>query len=250
MAKVVVLGGMGDVGRALVTVLSSRNDVFVDDLFDKTPDVEVIDFLHVCIPYSDNFINAVAEKAFHYKTKSVIIHSTVPIGKTRKVMELVSPKLKCSVFHAPVRGQHSDLEGGLRSFKMPVGGFGDPGAILSHLKSSGISCELWKKSEETELAKLLCLSRYLNTLAWYENASDICSKYGIDRQIVYKWTNSYNDGYYNTNYSRENLQFPNGNVGGTCVMPVSKMLQEITGDEFTLRNIKLFEGKQNGSPSH
>lgn len=243
MAKVVVLGGMGSVGRALVTILSSKNDVYVDDLFDKTPDVKGGVFLHVCLPYSDSFVNTVVAKAFAYEANAVIVHSTVPMGKTRKIMELVSGQLKASVFHAPVRGQHSDLEHGLRAFKMPIGGFGEPGLVLNHLKSSGISCELWKSAEETELAKLLCLSRYLNTLAWYENASGICSKFGIDRTIVQKWTNSYNDGYYSTNYSRENLQFPNGKVGGTCVMPVSKMLYEISGDEFTLRNIKTFEGK-------
>lgn len=240
MAKVVVLGGMGSVGRALVTVLSKDNDVLIDD--SKLENTEIgthCDFLHVTIPQSSTFYHSVIKAIERHKAWFTIIHSTVCVGATRSFG-------RQRMFHAPVRGQHSDLEGGLRKFKMPVAGFGDHGAVLSHLTNSGIPCELWSSPEETELAKLLCLSRYANTLAWYENAEKICKQFGVDRSIVQKWTNSYNDGYFGTPYQRENLMFPNGKVGGTCVLPVTRMLQAQTGDEFTLRNIKLFEGTSDG----
>lgn len=239
MAKVVVLGGMGAVGRALVTVLSKENDVLIDDKKLGSIQGTVCDFLHVSIPCSGSFISEVTEAIIRNTPGITIIHSTVPVGTTRALG-------RNNLFHAPVRGQHSDLEGGLRKFKMPVAGFGDHGAVLSHLTNSGIPCELWSSPEETELAKLLCLSRYANTLAWYENADRTCKKMGVDRSVVQKWTNSYNDGYFGTPYQRENLNFPNGKVGGTCVLPVTRMLQSQIGDEFTLRNIKLFEGTNDG----
>ena len=236
MAKVVVLGGMGSVGRALVTVLSKNNEVIIDDK--KSPfSSGTCGYLHISIPFSDNFYGDVLDAVQRHSPHETIIHSTVPVGTTRKI--------GTHVFHAPVRGQHSALESGLRKFKMPIAGFGDAGAVLSHLSNSGIPCELWASPEETELAKLLCLSRYANTLAWYENAEKICKQFGVDRSVVQKWTNSYNDGYFETPYQRENLTFPNGKVGGTCVLPVTRMLQEQTGDEFTLRNLKLFEGTDN-----
>jgi hypothetical protein len=239
VAKVVVLGGMGSVGRALVTVLAKDNDVFIQDKkLSETHNITRC-ILHVSIPYSDVFVREVIDSIMYFQPIVTILHSTIPVGTTRSIREK-------DIFHAPVRGQHSDLEGGLRKFKMPVAGFGDHGAVLSHLTNSGIPCELWTSPEETELAKLLCLSRYANTLAWYENADKICKKFGVDRSIVQKWTNSYNDGYFGTPYQRENLIFPNGKVGGTCVLPVTKMLQAQTGDEFTLRNIKLFEGNADG----
>jgi hypothetical protein len=240
VAKVVVLGGMGSVGRALVTVLAKNNEVFIVDKKLCQNKSNHCDFLHVCIPYSDSFLADVTSECIQYPYSVVIIHSTVPVGTTRSL-------IGNRIFHAPVRGQHSDLEGGLRKFKMPVAGFGDAGAVLSHLTNSGIPCELWASPEETEMAKLLCLSRYANTLAWYENADKICKQFGVDRSVVQKWTNSYNDGYFGTPYQRENLTFPNGKVGGTCVLPVTRMLQEQTGDEFTLRNLKIFEGTNNGN---
>lgn len=238
MAKVVVLGGMGAVGRALVTVLSKNNDVLSRDIESDGQPFGNYDFLHVAIPFSGSFVETIRKRLSidHYPT--AIIHSTVPVGTTRSI--------GVDVFHAPVRGQHSDLEGGLRKFRMPVAGIGEPGIVLSHLTNSGIPCELWSSSEETELSKLLCLSRYLNTLAWYENAGKICEAFQVDRSVIQKWTNSYNDGYFGTPYQRENLLFPDGKVGGTCVLPVTRMLQSQTGDEFTLRNIKLFEGTNDG----
>lgn len=240
MAKVVVLGGLGSVGRALVTVLARDNKIIIRDKKLGDSPGAACDFLHVAVPYSDSFVAEVSESIISTMPSFVVIHSTVPVGTTRSFQ-------RGQMFHAPVRGQHSDLEGGLRKFKMPVAGFGDAGAVLSHLSNSGIPCELWASPEETELAKLLCLSRYANTLAWYENADKICKQFGVDRSIVHKWTNTYNDGYFGTPYQRENLTFPNGKVGGTCVLPVTRMLQEQTGDEFTLRNLKLFEGTKNGN---
>jgi hypothetical protein len=109
--------------------------------------------------------------------------------------------------------------------------------------------EQMESSDATELCKLLCLSRYLNDIAFYQTTDGLCNKFYVNRSFVNEWNKTYNIGYKGTKWVRPILDFPGGKVGGHCVMPVSKMLAEQTGDGFLQRNIDLFEGGAN-VPGH
>lgn len=230
MKRIVVMGGRGHVGSAIASIMNLYHKVFICDI-GLTPKEENIDVLHVAIPYSNNFIQDVTKLKKLYSPKLIIVHSTVPVGTTKKV--------DAQAVHAPVRGQHSDLRGGILLFEMPVSG-GKASEVARYLKAANIKCSVWKKTEETELAKLLCLSRYLNDLAFYEVSQKICKSMKIDESILLKWTKSYNDGYKHTNHVRPDLKFPNGKVGGTCVIPVSKMLYKQTKNEYLGKNLRVF----------
>jgi len=238
------MGGMGSVGKALVSILSKNNTVYIDDLVVGRPDAEKIDYLHVSIPYGSKFISDVIDCISFYRPENVIVHSTVPVGTTRVLFEKFGKMIPFA--HAPIRGQHSELEKSIRNFTMPVSASSHMADFMTHMYKSGIVTENWDTFEETELAKMLCLSRYLNDLAFMQSADDICQFFGINRDVVTKWTKTYNEGYKGTNYKRPVFSFPNGVVGGTCVIPVSSMLQEQSKSDFILRNIKLFEGTKNG----
>lgn len=232
MDKCIVMGGRGQVGSALASVLGNVNEIHILDV-DERPKVDGVDFLHVCIPWSEDFISNVVNAQVDYHPKVTIIHSTVPVGTTRKI--------GYKSVHSPVRGQHDDLKASLIRFTKYMGG--DQSVVESaanHLRNSGIRVAVLGSSEETELAKLLCLSRYLNDLAWYENASRLCEEFGVDRKIVKDWTLSYNEGY-GEKYKRPDFDFPDGKVGGHCVIPVSEILFNQTKDGFTGRNLSMFK---------
>lgn len=222
-------------GSALVSILDDHGaDVGVVDVGVRPFLTEKTDFLHVSIPYSNKFLPIVKEEIKRYKPNITIIHSTVPVGTTRKIGR--------NVAHSPVRGQHDDLRGSLARFVKYVAGV-TPSAgekAAKHLITNGFRVEKWGKPEETEMMKGLCLSRYLHDLAFYENSDRLCAKYGIDSSKLLSWTKTYNEGYAGTKYTRPDFTFPKGKVGGHCVMPVSKMFFDQTRDPWLGKNIRIF----------
>jgi len=243
--NVIVMGGLGQVGKAIADVIldSRRADVHILDKhpdFDSPPERLKYEFLHVTIPYTDYFLEAVRKAVRKYQPKYVIIHSTVPVGTTRRIGWYAA--------HSPVRGNHPNLMDGVLRFTKYIGAHDMRTRVdcAYHLKEIGLKVEVWEKAEDTELMKLLCLSRYLNDLAFYETAFKTCRKFGVAPIKMLQWTYTYNDGYRGTKYVRPELSFPGGKVGGHCVMPVSKMLAGQTGYVFFRKNLNVFDEKRSG----
>jgi hypothetical protein len=232
------MGGLGQVGSAIVSLLEDkRRRVYILDSAEEmeAPKNVAYDFLHVCIPYGDDFVRQVKRQVLSYNPRFVVVHSTVPVGTTRSIGSYAA--------HSPVRGQHPNLKDGILKFTKYVGAHNEKtrSAVVTHLRELGIQAEAWSKAEDTELMKGLCLSRYLNDLAFYETAFKACKKFGVAPIRLVQWTNTYNDGYYGTKHQRPELTFPMGKVGGHCVMPVSKMLAGQTGYKFFRKNLDVFD---------
>lgn len=236
MESAIVLGGKGQVGGAIAEILSEHGTrLSVVDLGLRPKTWEKKSVLHVAIPYSKEFVTVVKSEIKRYKPSLVIVHSTVPVGTTRQLGEMVA--------HSPVRGQHNDLKYSIMRFIKYVAGVTRVAGqrAFKHLHANGFPAYLWGKPEETELMKLLCLSRYLNDLALYEKAYQLCVDFKVAPNRMLDWTDSYNDGYAKSKYVRPSFTFPMGKVGGHCVMSVSKMLQAQTKDGWLAKNIRLFE---------
>lgn len=232
--QTIVMGGKGQVGTAITNILKNHGhkvQVLDLDVRPKHP----AEVLHVAIPYSKDFVWLVKRAIKNYGPKLVIIHSTVPVGTTRRIGSFAA--------HSPCRGQHDNLEFGLLRFVKYVAGVTKKSAKMAfeHLKASGFPVFQWAKPEDTELMKLLCLSRYLNDLAFYEVAHGICKGMKVSPGLLNHWTDTYNDGYMYSKFMRPELTFPNGVAGGHCVMPVSKMLAEQTDHPWLRKNVAVFE---------
>jgi len=112
--------GMGEVGKALKEVLETQKDdkVFTFDI--ESPgnrNYGSINVLHICFPYSKNFVDEVVHYICDYDTALVIIHSTVEVGTTRKIRG----KVGGCVVHSPVRGKHPNMVEGLKIFVKYIG---------------------------------------------------------------------------------------------------------------------------------
>jgi len=231
---------MGCVGSALAAVLHDAHEVYVCDTKDANgtllpPAGTDIDFLHVAIPWGGQFMNIVRETALRYMPNHTIVHSTVPVGTTRQ--------LGINAVHSPVRGQHDSLECGLRTFVKYVGAQTQAAGLAAyrHLYEAGFRVEFMSSPEATEAAKLLCSFRYLNDLAFYQWVETQAANWGVDPQeVLLQWTESYNRGYAGTKFVRPQLDFPHGKVGGTCVMPNSRIVYGLTQSRFVERALELF----------
>ena len=97
--------GYGEIGSSLAKVYfeSSNYEVVVlDPYLEKNDDLSGCEFLNICIPFIDNFIEVVQNYIDTFSPKCTIIHSTVAPGTTSKI--------KGNVCHSPVRGLHPNLE--------------------------------------------------------------------------------------------------------------------------------------------
>ena len=103
--------GNGEVGQAMFKVLQLREgDKTVKATDIKDPDfnnvlVDGAKILHICFPYSENFIKNVKFYVNLTKANFVIIHSTIQVGTTDELRKT----LPIPAVHSPVQGQHSNL---------------------------------------------------------------------------------------------------------------------------------------------
>lgn len=234
--NVIILGGLGLVGTALKRALSKSADVFILDKRGTIGNIpSEIGFLHVAIPHSEEFVSVVRRVASTYQPERIIVHSTVPIGTTRAI--------GMNTAHSPIVGQHNALVESVKRFDKWLGVTtpADQKAFVTHLKRANLRVLTMPSPESTEACKLLCLSRYLNDLAFYETAEQILSESEVLPGEFIRWNTSYNKGYAGTQFVRPEFYFPQGRVGGNCVLKNSKMLYQQTGNQLLKRNIDLFE---------
>jgi hypothetical protein len=212
-----VIGSKGQVGSALIEVLSEKYEVDgIDYLSDRLPGK--YDVIHICIPYSERFDEAVEVYSDLYLNSGglIIIHSTVPLGTSAKF----------NAVHSPIRGVHPHLADGIRHFDKYFGGArsDEAAGIFSWLGPSVIS----EKSEDTEAMKLWDTTYYGWNIVFEKAVKAYCDEHKLNFKLVYTAANlSYNDGY--AELGMEHVRRPvlkdyPGKIGGHCIIPNAKLL--------------------------
>jgi len=223
--KEILLMGCGEVGTAIKqleeesgnkvsiidpTIAPGSDTAFLGRLFDVT---------HVCIPFSDKFVQNVQDCVKTHPTGLVIIHSTNAVGVTNKIKKGM-PRIP--VVHSFIRGVHPNLYNGLKTFEKPVGGErNDAFKACEHLESIGIIPYWCGKAEVSELSKILSTTYYGWNILFAKQANLLCRKFGLDYNEVYKYPNEiYNAGYKKLGMEhvmRPVLYPPKGKITGHCV---------------------------------
>jgi len=183
MKQVVI--GLGEVGQPLFNILKRAyaDTVTGYDIKGRTPFFEA-DIMHVCIPYWEGFIREVRSYQEHYKATITVIHTTVPIGTTKKIKKAV---------HSPVLGSHKDMEKDLQAFHKWVGGDGAE-TIVDVFRLAGMRSKAVETSEQTEMMKLMCLAEYGINIAFALYKKNLCDQYGFDSEDFMSWEMDYNLG--------------------------------------------------------
>jgi hypothetical protein len=182
-----ILVGYGEIGKGVRGFYERFHDIDVIDLnYTQDSYESEYDIMLVAIPYSSGFVGTIKEYQKRFKPKGTVIFSTVAIGTTSQIKNAV---------HAPIEGKHPHLEDSISLWKPMIGGY----------------------NKEVE--------------KWFNV---------IDKPRVYvdkgnkdhfnEYTNNYNNLYQEmdmANFTRPIFKsVPVGNLGGHCVTPNAKILDQ------------------------
>lgn len=222
--------GYGEIGRSIDQIY--KNKGFCPEIkdFNVNGDLTNCDYLHICIPYTDSFVDIITDYVRQYSPKIVIINSTVQVGTSNRIYYITN----VPVVHSPIRGIHPNLVDGIMTFKMFIGSTVSSALVKVYelyeylgLKNI-VSCD---KSETTELAKLLDTTYYGLCIAFHKDVKELCNKFNLNfDQVMTEYNKSYNQGY--TQLGKQNvvrpvLQDMLGPIGGHCVVPNAEILSNI-----------------------
>ena len=187
--------------------------------------------MHICFPYTSDFVKEVRRYKKIYKPKYIIIHSTVPVGTSKK----------CKAYFSPVRGIHPHLEKSLKTFVKYLAPRNE--YLSSYFEEVGIKIEETDKTETLEAMKLYCTTIYaLNVIAEKE-MWDYCKKHDLDYNIAYTECNrTYNQGYDALGfpqYKKYILSHKEGKIGGHCLIPNCMLLKTDIAKFILKQNNKL-----------
>lgn len=221
--KIAILG-YGEVGQAIAKFYKKP---FIKDLT-RDDGLKGADILHICIPWSDRFVNIAEKEIKTIKPKLTIVHSTVVPGTTKRLSE----KLKGTVVHSPIRGIHPHLYKGVKTFVKYIGADNKKAGNLAkkHLESLGIKTRVFGSSTTTELGKILDTTYYALVIAWHGEMKKMSDKLRIEfDQAVTDFNITYNEGYKKlgkSNVVRPVLYPPKNGITGHCLIPNAELLKK------------------------
>lgn len=206
--------GAGEVGTAVAKALElSGCDVELRDVHTEPYPGEV-DWMHVCIPWSELFDECVVGYCELHRPAETIIHSTVPVGTCRSL----------DVLHSPVRGRHPDLVEGLTTFVKHFGGPTERSSRAASMWSdaTGSPARHSGAQEDTEAGKLWELLMFGLAIAQQKEMYRWCRERGADPDVAYRqFTETYNEGYRalgEPHVARPVIRPQGGPIGGHCVV--------------------------------
>lgn len=219
--------GLGEVGTALQKILDCNGYTHGSPETDRQYDI-----LHICYPYSETFEISVRTYRAKFGAQFAVIHSTVPVGTSRRL----------GVAHSPIRGMHPDLEESIRTFTKYVGGK-NAGIIAESLKEYGIPAVAIESSDETEAGKLFDLMQYGVSILLNKEIWKYCKDNFLNFETVYtQFNHTYNQGYTllgRDEVIRPNLTYMPGKIGGHCVTQMMELLESPSAKFILEENKKL-----------
>jgi hypothetical protein len=184
------------------------------------------DMMFVAIPYTDKFVDIVADYQKKYEPKNIIIFSTVAIGTCDKL----------GAVHSPVEGMHPNLANSIKTATRWLGG--ECKEFLDLLSMAKIKYKQVAEPKYTEFLKLRSTSLYGLNIEFARYGKKVADEIGMEFEFIKDFDRDYNRLYQNlgkTEYHRYILNPPTGKIGGHCVVPNAKILDEQYPDEFLKR---------------
>ncbi len=217
--------GYGEVGQAIAKFYKNPK---IKDL-KRDDGLKGVEVLHICVPWSRNFINIAKKEIKDASPKLVIIHSTVALGTTKQLISSLPEKLKMIV-HSPIRGIHPYLHKGVKTFVKYIGAENRQAAELAkrHLEGLGIKTKIFLPSATTEALKLWDTTQYGWMIILNKEIKKWCDRRGLNFEAIYTEANdSYNEGYRKLGrpeVNRPYLKYMSGKIGGHCVISNCQLL--------------------------
>ncbi len=229
MINHVVLGHCGEVGSTIYNFLREVDkDVMGYDPADKKSFIPRIGctFLHICVPYNDDFVRNMKRTIGMVCPKHIIVYSSVLPGTTEQLGD--------NAVHSPIEGRHPHLKESFHSFIRMVAGK-DAELVGKFFANRGLAVVTYDNAKVTELGKLLSTTRYGLNIVFAKAEEALCKQYGLEfTNVVTDYQKVYNKGYKDIGCERfvQPLLVPPGDsIGGHCVVPNAQLLGKITDND-------------------
>ena len=238
-----VVAGLGEIGLPIQKLLSKTITVVGYDKRSELIDISKTkrfekyetEILHVCIPFTKNFISNVKELEKKFKPEIIAVHSTVEPSTTQKLQK----KITVPVIYSPLRGVHArkqdsfqphkkgmlfDIKRYVKFYSVQNNTKKDNLAAQKfnkRLKNCGLKTKKMSMPVTLELAKILCDTSYYGWLIAYAQLTDmIVRKHNVDYDEMW----SFSDEIHKFLGNRPKM-FP-GFIGGHCVIPNLSLIDE------------------------
>jgi UDP-N-acetyl-D-mannosaminuronate dehydrogenase len=209
MEQIVIVVGLGEVGKPLLEILQRRYQTFGVDI-DLPAPVAKCDVMHVCFPFrNDRFVAQVVEYIHRYRPALTIINSTVAPGITRSI----AVESGTAVVNSPVRGKHARMQQEMLHYAKFVGALDQESGrrAVEHFEGVGMKTRLLTSPEASEIAKLTETTYFGLMIAWAQEVERYCGEVGANYDEVVSF-------YEEIKFFPPVKYFP-GVIGGHCVIP-------------------------------
>ena len=218
-AAVLVIG-LGEIGRPLLEILSEAHGAVGRDIEDRPFDG--VRVLHLCFPYTPDFVSSAARYVSLYEPEVVVVNSTVVPGTTTEIHE----KTGVQAVYSPVRGKHLRMRDELRHYRKFVAGTSEQAVALAqdHFAAAGMTTQRMSSLKALELAKLLETTYFGVLIAWAQEMDRFADAVDAD--------------YWETSAFLEEIDFlppvgfQPGYIGGHCIMPNLELLEQVRRSPF------------------
>lgn len=213
--------GRGEVGSALLEVIPDAESYDLVDGPYNPASKRQFQRVHIAVPWSDGFHAVVGAYRNVQPDALIIVYSTVPIGTCESL----------GVVHSPIVGPHPRLAEAIR-FTNRWYGTSDSGQAMAFFKfwmGLGIGTLWLRSANHTEFLKLRSTARYGINLAFAEYEHRVAEDLYIEDFTLRYWDRDYNELYEKMGIDgakRYVLTDPKGTIGGHCVVPNAKLLNE------------------------
>ena len=227
-----VVAGLGEIGNPILRLVSKQKLSIGYDINEKLMDKKKFhkyeklktSFLHICIPFSSNFIKNVISLVSKFDPEVVVIHSTISPGTTNKLQSL----LQIPVIYSATRGVHKrmfhDLKRYVKFFAIETTAPRSKWASSAYynlMKKCGIKTKKMTTPLTLELAKIVVDTSYYG---WLINYAQLSNMIAIKNKVNYDEMWSFADEIQKFLGNRPKM-FP-GFIGGHCVIPNLELIND------------------------
>jgi len=234
-----IVVGLGEIGLPIFKLLSKKIKIDGFDKIEKLnsnkfPNIENIEFMHICIPFSKDFEKSVLQLTKKFNPDGIVIHSTISPNTTKKLQT----KLDLPIIYSATRGVHKRMLKDLKRYTkfFAVYNYAPKSKWASRtfknkLKKCGVKTKQMSQPITLELAKVVCDTSYYGWLINFAQISKIIAdKENVDYDEMWSFTDEIQKFLKN-----RPKMFP-GFIGGHCVIPNLDLVNDKSLNQISLIN--------------
>jgi len=228
--------GLGEIGTPILKLISKSKLIVGYDInpslmnekkfqkYENSP----TEFLHVCIPFTEKFVEIVVNLYNKFNPRCIVIHSTIRPYTTNQIQK----QLPIPVMYSATRGVHKrmlhDLKRYTKFFAIEPNAPNRQWAINDYkktMKKCGVKTKHMSFPITLELAKIITDTSYYGWLITYAQLSNMIA---IQNKVNYDEMWSFADEIHKFLGNRPKM-YP-GFIGGHCVIPNLDLIKNDTLD--------------------